>query len=110
MSRRLYLIAYDISDPKRLARVHRFLKERALALQYSVFVLEGGEELRRTVQQGIEARIDPARDDVRIYALPEGVEVQPLGAAEPLPAGVVLVGVGGAGKLGVRAPEAREAG
>jgi len=102
MSSRLYLVAYDISDPKRLTRVHRFLKERALALQYSVFVLEGSEELRQTVQRGIEARIDPVRDDVRMYALPEGVEVQPLGAAEPLPDGVVLVGVGGAGRLPVR--------
>ena len=102
MSHRLYLIAYDISDPKRLARVHRFLKERALALQYSVFVLEGSEELRQAVHRGIEARIDGARDDVRIYALPEGVEVEPLGAAEPLPAGVVLVGAGGSGRLPVR--------
>ena len=30
----LYLIAYDIADPKRLSRVHRALKREGLPVQY----------------------------------------------------------------------------
>ena len=37
--RRLYLICYDIAeDPKRLARVARYLQKYAFRVQYSVFV------------------------------------------------------------------------
>jgi len=94
MSKRLYLVSYDIRDPARLGRVHRFVKERALALQYSVFVLEGDDTARIEMSKGIEALIDPEADDVRIYGLPEGVEVEAIGDTDPLPRGVVLVGAG----------------
>ncbi len=33
-----YVIAYDITDPRRLARVHRELREAAFPVQYSVFL------------------------------------------------------------------------
>ena len=35
----LYLLAYDIANPKRLVKVHRQVSRRGLALQYSVFLL-----------------------------------------------------------------------
>ncbi|MBX3630284.1 MAG: CRISPR-associated endonuclease Cas2 [Nitrosomonas sp.] len=35
----LYLIAYDIADSKRLARVHRVLKQQGLPVQFSVFMV-----------------------------------------------------------------------
>ena len=35
----LYLLAYDIANPKRLVKVHRQVSKRGLALQYSVFLL-----------------------------------------------------------------------
>ena len=100
--RRLYLVSYDIREPRRLQRVHHFLKQRAVALQYSVFVFEGTEADLQAVRRGIEDRIDPAEDDVRIYTLPEGVEVLPVGATDPLPRGVVLVGVAGQDRLFAR--------
>lgn len=101
MNRKLYLVSYDISDPHRLQRVHRCCKERGLALQYSVFVVEGTEADRRALAADLGELIEPEEDDVRIYTLPEGVEVVPVGKASPLPPGVVLVGVGGAHKLAV---------
>jgi CRISPR-associated protein Cas2 len=33
-----YLVAYDISHPRRLRRVHRIAKDHGEPLQYSVFV------------------------------------------------------------------------
>ncbi|MEW6488329.1 MAG: CRISPR-associated endonuclease Cas2 [Thermodesulfobacteriota bacterium] len=94
-SERLFVCCYDIRDPKRLVRVHRCLKQRGLALQYSVFVLEGSTEAALEALSAVAALIDPGEDDVRMYALPAGVEVEPLGATEVLPPGVVLVGGGG---------------
>lgn len=37
---RLYLLAYDIADPRRLARVARIVSREALRIQYSVYVAE----------------------------------------------------------------------
>ena len=39
--RRNWLVAYDIASPRRLARVHRYLKRHAIPVQYSVFVFHG---------------------------------------------------------------------
>ena len=38
-----YLIAYDISDPKQLIKVHKIMKQVGLALQKSLFYLHGTE-------------------------------------------------------------------
>lgn len=48
MSRRRYLIAYDISDPKRLRRVIKVMEAYGQRLQYSVFLcdLSGLERTR----------------------------------------------------------------
>ncbi|MBI2704377.1 MAG: CRISPR-associated endonuclease Cas2 [Actinobacteria bacterium] len=43
MSRRRYLVAYDISDPVRLRKVHDVVKGYGYSLQYSVFVCDLGE-------------------------------------------------------------------
>ena len=40
-----WLITYDITDPKRLVRLHRFLVRRATPVQYSVFHFEGSAAL-----------------------------------------------------------------
>lgn len=44
MSRRRYLVAYDIRDPGRLRAVHRTARAYGRALQYSVFVCDLGQE------------------------------------------------------------------
>ncbi|CAN5419750.1 hypothetical protein BH23ACT9_BH23ACT9_28530 [soil metagenome] len=40
MARRRYLLAYDISDDRRLRRVHKCAKTYGYALQYSVFICD----------------------------------------------------------------------
>ena len=76
-----YLVTYDIADPKRLRRLHRFLAKRATAVQYSVFTAELTEASRRQLASEIEKRIDPSCDDVRFYPLPSSVDIEQLGAA-----------------------------
>jgi CRISPR-associated protein Cas2 len=83
-----YLIAYDIGDPRRLARLHRYLKGEALALQYSVFFGRFTPAGIERLEDEIAARIDPKEDDVRIYPLPDDFQVWALGASAPLPEGI----------------------
>ena len=70
--RRLYLICYDIAeDPKRLNRVARYLEKFACRVQYSVFVGSFFEHSLEGVLRDLERIIDPRKDDVRCYPLPE---------------------------------------
>jgi len=82
-----FLIAYDITDPRRLQRMHRYLSQEAVPIEYSVFFAT--EDVRRLlgILDHASALIDPASDDLRCYPLPErGLRVR-LGKAT-LPAGV----------------------
>jgi CRISPR-associated protein Cas2 len=86
---RPYLIAYDIADPKRLHRVHRYLKSVALDLQYSVFAGMLSERQLLRVLEELQQRIHPREDDVRAYPLPQRCQAVALGR-QHLPEGVLL--------------------
>jgi|GEM_PF-677652 len=83
-----YLITYDIADPRRLVRLHRYLAGEALALQYSVFFGSFIPAAIDRIEDEIAAHIDPKEDDVRIYPLPADFQVWALGASAPLPEGI----------------------
>jgi CRISPR-associated protein Cas2 len=87
---RLYLVCYDITEPRRLGRIHRFLREEGLPVQYSVFTAElTGPDLGRLLG-GLRKRIDPRLDDVRIYPLPARLERLCLGR-QYFPEDVLLI-------------------
>jgi len=65
----LYLIAYDIADPKRLARVHRALKKQGLPVQYSVFTVVLKRKALIRLLDYLLHLIHPLEDDVRCYRL-----------------------------------------
>jgi len=66
-----YLICYDICHPKRLLRIHRVLRSRAVALQYSVFLFSGTLlQLQRCLGE-LENLMDKRCDDIRAYPLPQ---------------------------------------
>ena len=67
---RLYLLAYDIADPRRLARIARVVSREALRIQYSVYVAEHSPSQLRDLVAILREAIDPRADDVRIYPLP----------------------------------------
>lgn len=74
-----WLITYDITDPRRLIRLHRFLVRHALPVQYSVFHFEGSAAQMGRLMADIATRIDPATDDVRGYQLPERLSLDTIG-------------------------------
>lgn len=89
--RHLYLICYDIAeDPKRLARVARYLEKVAWRVQYSVFVGSFFEHSLEAVLRGLENIIDPRKDDVRCYLLPERAEVVLMGP-QMFPEDILLI-------------------
>jgi len=86
----LYLICYDIADPRRLVRVHRYLKGHGIPVQYSVFVAKLRPRSLDLVMAGISERIDPRADDVRAYALPATLRIERIGR-EYFPEGLSLL-------------------
>lgn len=75
----LYLMAYDIADPKRLARVHRVLKQQGLPVQYSVFTVVLKRKTLLHLLERINTLINQREDDVRCYRLPENNPADILG-------------------------------
>ena len=66
-----YLISYDICCPRRLARVHKVLRQHALAMQYSVFWFQGSPRQLAGCLDELERLMDPRYDDIRAYPLPQ---------------------------------------
>ena len=84
-----WLICYDIADPKRVVRLHRFIKCFAQPVQRSVFFFEGSRADMARRLQDIAALIDPRDDDVRAYPIPNPVRLHRLGRGT-MPSGVLL--------------------
>jgi CRISPR-associated endonuclease Cas2 len=65
-----YLIAYDITEPKRIQRVHKFLKKKGgLPLQKSVFAWMGRDSTLQKLIKSLRKRLDEKQDDLRIYPI-----------------------------------------
>lgn len=75
----LYLIAYDIADPRRLGKVHRILKKQGLPVQYSVFTVVMTRPRLLRLLECIEQKIEDKKDDVRCYRLPASADAVTLG-------------------------------
>ncbi len=85
-----YLICYDIADPRRLQRVHKFITGFAVPVQYSVFLARMTPAALTEILDGLCNIIEPAWDDVRAYRLPDRPRAVTMGRAI-LPPSVQLV-------------------
>lgn len=85
-----WLITYDITDPKRLVRLHRFLVKQATPVQYSVFHFEGSAVQMKRLMSDIAMRIDLRTDDVRGYQLSGQLSIDTIGRGG-LPDGTLLL-------------------
>ena len=72
MKRTRYLVAYDISDPVRLRRVHKKVKGYGDSMQYSVFVCDLTSAERAAFVLEVCKIIDRKRDRVAIVTLGDG--------------------------------------
>lgn len=86
-----WVIAYDIADPDRLRKVHAYLRQRALHLQYSVFLASIGDARLGDLLDDLRVLIDESADDIRVYRIPEHPWWRVMGR-RPLPESVELLG------------------
>lgn len=89
--RTLYLLAYDIADPKRLTKVHRTVREYGAPLQYSVFLIPANAAVIDELLALLKDIIKPSLDDIRVYPLPTRLDLVRYGR-QWLPEGVQIVG------------------
>lgn len=67
--RRCYLVCYDISDPKRLRRIHKVLKGYGEAWQFSIFFCTLKEIDRVRLQTDLEEHMNQKEDQAMIIDL-----------------------------------------
>ncbi len=84
-----YLIGYDISDPKRLQKIHRKMRKFATPLQYSIFLLEGTNiHLDKCLAEVLKI-LHKTQDDLRVYPISPNLSFFQLGKSV-LPEGFVF--------------------
>lgn len=66
---RLWIVTYDIADPKRLHRVATELERQGTRVQKSVFELWCSRDALRTLRRQLQALTDPGEDSIRYYPL-----------------------------------------
>ena len=81
MERTLYLIAYDITDDRRLNRVRLFLKGYSTGGQKSVYECFLTDAELRYVKKKIERLIDEDEDRVHIFTMDGRSRTHALGIA-----------------------------
>ena len=62
-----YMFCYDIADPKRLGKVHRLMKKSGIAVQKSIFFIQGTELQMKALLEDLGKFIKPKYDDIRAY-------------------------------------------
>lgn len=63
------LITYDITDPKRLRKMHAFLKDYGLNTQKSVFECDIDNAALTAIRAFCRNTLDLNKDQVRIYKI-----------------------------------------
>ncbi len=85
-----WIIAYDIADPKRLARVYRLMLKRGIPQQRSVFRATMNMVQARKLRGELGELIDNRADDVRLYALPQTPDIIRIGQGGRMLEGVLI--------------------
>ncbi len=70
MNSNLWLLGYDIADPRRWQRIYQRVRARFHRLNYSVFVGQPSPAELEQLLEELNLFIDHREDDVRLYAVP----------------------------------------
>ncbi len=87
--KKVWLVAYDVCQPRRLHSVHRQLRKEGVPAQYSAFTVEADDEQIERLMKRLRLLIDEREDDLRAYHLPASCSVWSLGA-QHWPDGICL--------------------
>lgn len=88
-----FLIAYDVSHPRRLRRVARALERHAVRVQYSVFLFRGEVAALDALVEELRRLIRPEDDVIQAWPVPPGENPErfALGAVRPVNSAAVVV-------------------
>lgn len=89
--RNTYLVCYDVADPRRLYKVHKFLLGYRVGGQKSCFECWLTPAELRDVRSGLYERLVLDEDRAHIFQLDPDKDNICLGAANPLPRGPFLI-------------------
>lgn len=67
--RNRYVVSYDVSEPKRLRRVHKLMKGYGIPLQYSVFQCDLSQSERILLIEALMPTINHREDQVMLINL-----------------------------------------
>ena len=81
MPRTLYLVAYDVCEPKRLSRVGRYFHSYRVAGQKSVPEIWVTPGELNTIEQDMQHLLEPSEDRLQIIALDPRMRRSCLGQA-----------------------------
>ena len=81
MQRHLYLACYDISDPRRLHKVHKIVQAYAIGGQKSFYECWLTEDDRTELLSRVESAFDPDEDQFRLFRLDSEPETIFMGVA-----------------------------
>lgn len=81
MTRALYLVAYDVAEPRRLARVGRYFKSYRVAGQKSVPEIWVTPAELRTIEADLGRLLNAATDRIQLIALDPRMPPRCLGQA-----------------------------
>ncbi|SPD72992.1 CRISPR-associated endoribonuclease Cas2 [uncultured Desulfobacterium sp.] len=65
----IVLLTYDITDPRRLRSIHKFMKEFGLNTQKSVFECDIDDVAIKRIRRYCREELDLSSDSVRIYKI-----------------------------------------
>lgn len=82
-----WLIAYDISCPRRWRRIYRELRSVGYRLQYSLFWADIDGPAAEALARRLMTLMDLRADDIRLYHLPDAAPVRFRGP-KPWPDGI----------------------
>jgi CRISPR-associated protein Cas2 len=66
-----WIVTYDIREPRRLRRIHRYLKSTGIPIQYSVFWVLANDMEMSSIVGNLKQLMDEDCDDIRAYKLPD---------------------------------------
>lgn len=89
----LYLVAYDVADDRRRAKVHQVLTGFGAWTQYSLFECHLSKKELLLLRSKLGRHLDPQQDNLRIYTLCEAClgRVETVGSDKPKRPDIYLV-------------------
>jgi len=66
-----FIVAYDIKNKKRIAKLSRLLEKVGVRIEYSLFFIKASKDEMIEIAMKINEIIDTQADDVRIYKIKE---------------------------------------